>query len=205
MRKIWISMSILLAALAATAFIPSSRAAEEPSATKQPSAQDMMAMMAKLAATGREHEKLKALAGTFNSEVTAQMMPGMPSDPTKGVSKNEMIFGGKFLRSDYDGTFMGKPFKGMGLLGYDTVKKKYVSFWVDDMSTGMMMSEGTADESAKTITTTGQMDCPFDNTKHTMRQVITMTDDDHYTYEMYDAGPDGKENKMMTIKYTRMK
>ena len=32
-----------------------------------------------------------------------------------------------------------------------------------------------------------------------------MTDDDHYTYEMYDAGPDGKENKIMTIKYTRVK
>jgi hypothetical protein len=200
MRKIWVWMSIVVAALTASAFI---RAAEEQSAKKPPSGEDMMAMMAKVAAIGPEHDRLKTMAGTFNAEVTAQMMPGMPPQVSKGTVKNEMALGGKFLRSDYDGTFMGKPFKGMGLLGFDNVKKKYVSFWVDDMSTGMMMSEGTADESAKTITTSGQFDCPMDNTKHSMRQVITLTDDDHHTYEMYDTGPDGKENKMMTIKYTR--
>ena len=52
MRTMWITMSILVAALMATAFI---RAAEENAAAKKaPSAEDMMAMMAKLAATGPE-------------------------------------------------------------------------------------------------------------------------------------------------------
>jgi hypothetical protein len=61
------------------------------------------------------------------------------------------------------------------------------------------------DDSAKTLTFTCSFDCPADNQKHTARQVITMTDDDHHTYEMFDKGPDGKENKVLTIKYTRVK
>ena len=46
---------------------------------------------------------------------------------------------------------------------------------------------------------------PMDNTKKTMKQVVTMTDEDHHTFEMYDVAPDGKETKGLTIKYTRVK
>ena len=49
------------------------------------------------------------------------------------------------------------------------------------------------------------MDCPFKPSgKQTVKQVVTITDNDHHTYEMYDI-EGGKENKTMTIKYTREK
>jgi hypothetical protein len=38
-----------------------------------------------------------------------------------------------------------------------------------------------------------------------MRQVLTVVDNDHHTFESYDIYPDGKEWKGMTIKYTRAK
>ena len=33
-------------------------------------------------------------------------------------------------------------FKGTGIEGYDNGKKKFVGTWMDNMGTGIMMSEG---------------------------------------------------------------
>ena len=37
-------------------------------------------------------------------------------------------------------------------MGYDKLKEKYVNLWIDDMSTMVMIAEGTADSSGKVIT-----------------------------------------------------
>jgi hypothetical protein len=100
---------------------------------------------------------------------------------------------------------MGMPFHGGGLVGYDNVKKKYTMLWVDEMSTQMMIADGTLDESAKTITYGCQVDCPYDNSKKTFKTVITLTDEDHHNFDMYEIGASGKKTKVMGIKYTRVK
>ena len=38
-----------------------------------------------------------------------------------------------------------------------------------------------------------------------LRQTFKIVDDNNQVMEMYGAGPDGKEMKMMEIKYTRKK
>jgi hypothetical protein len=184
------------------------RAAEEgataASAKKAPSQEEAMAAMMKAAAPGPEHQKLKIMEGDFKAEVTA-MSPDGKEEKSTGTTHNEMILGGRYLKNEYSGTMMGTPFKGGGLMGYDNMKKKYVMVWVDEMSTQMMMSEGSLDESAKTITTTCAVDCPIDNTKKNIKQVFTLTDEDHHNFDLYEVGADGKETKMLTIKYTRTK
>jgi hypothetical protein len=189
--------------LVATGLIltPALRAAEE---KKQPSQEEMMAAMMKAAAPGPEHQKLKMMEGKFKADVTA-IMPDGKEEKSAGTINNEMILGGRYLKNDYSGTMMGQPFKGCGLIGYDNMKKKYTMLWVDEMSTQMMLSEGTLDESAKTITATCTVDCPMDNTKKTMKSVVTLTDEDHHSYEMYEVGADGKETRCLSIKYTREK
>jgi len=181
------------------------RAAEEAaSAKKAPSQEEMMAAMMKAATPGPEHAKLKSLEGNWTADVTA-MDPSGKEEKSTGTMKNEMILGGRYLKQDYSGTMMGMPFKGGGLVGYDNVKKKYTMLWVDEMSTQMMISEGTFDESAKTLTTTCSMVCPGDDAKKNFKQVVTMTDEDHHAYDMFEVMSDGKENKVLTIKYTRAK
>ena len=169
--------------------------------------EQMMAAMMKAAAVGPEHERLKAMDGKFDADVSAYEAPGAPPEKSKGVATNALVLGGRYLKSDYAGTIMGNmPFHGMGLFGYDNMKKKYVTLWVDEMSTQMMISEGTADAAGKVITVSGQYDSPMDNNaKHTMKQVWTIADNDHHTFEAWDIGPDGKEMKMLEIKYTRAK
>ena len=164
-----------------------------------------MAAMMKAATPGPEHQKLKMMEGKFTADVTATDPASGKEEKSTGSMTNTMILGGRYLKNDYAGSMMGMPFKGGGLLGYDNVKKKYTMLWVDEMSTQMMIADGTLDESAKTITYGCQVDCPLDNTKKTFKTVITLSDEDHHNFEMYEVGADGKETKVIAIKYTRVK
>ncbi|MBC7784516.1 MAG: DUF1579 domain-containing protein [Burkholderiales bacterium] len=164
-----------------------------------------MAEMMKLGAPGPEHATLKRLAGNFTAEVTMKMGADAPAMNSKGTLKAEMIFGGRYIKSDYTGDFMGQPFHGMSLVGYDNMKKKFISMWIDDMSTMAMMSEGTADASGK-VTYVGEAPCMMDGGKiKPYREVVTVTDDDHWSVEMFSKDASDKEFLGMSIKYTRVK
>jgi len=89
----------------------------------------------------------------------------------------------------------------MAVEGFDNVKKKFVSSWIDNMGTGIMNSEGTYDAGAKTMTYNGECEM-MPGTKTKIRQVIKLADKDHRTMEFYeDRG--GTEVKTMEISYTR--
>ncbi|MEA2734405.1 MAG: hypothetical protein QOE14_856 [Humisphaera sp.] len=174
---------------------------------KAPTPEEMMQIFVKYGTPGKEHEIFKSMVGKFDADVT-MAMPGAPApDKSKGVTTNELLFGGRYMHSDHAGTMMGQPFKGKGLLAYDKLKEKYVNLWIDDMSTMVMVAEGTADASGKVITTTSKCKDPMDGQEKTMRGVMTIVDNDHHTFEMFQLpGSSGEpESKCMTIKYTRAK
>ncbi len=98
---------------------------------------------------------------------------------------------------------MGKPFNGMSLTGYDNMKQKYIAVWVDDMSTGMVMTEGSAENNGKAITFMGKMNCPATGEKDMpIRHVLRIVSPNKHVFEMYDASK-GTEAKTMEITYTR--
>jgi hypothetical protein len=180
------------------------RSQDKPADKKQPSMEEMMAAWAKYGSPGKEHEILKTLEGKFDGDVEMSM-PGSPPEKSKGVSTNKLMFGGRYLHQEWTGTFMGKPFNGAGLWAFDKVKEKYISLWIDDMSTMVMTSEGTADSSGKVITVTSKCYDPISKEDKMMRSVLTVTDNDHHTYEAYQQESGGSETKCLTIKYTRAK
>src|SRR5439155_2660987 len=148
---------------------------------------------------GPEHAHLKTIEGTWDTLMT--MPDGKKS---KGQAIYKMECGGLWLTSEFKGEFEGADFQGRGLDGYDPAKKKYVSVWVDSMTTVPMFMEGTRDESTKTVTQTGESPGP-DGKPMKMKGVSKEIDNDYMTFELYVTGPDGKEAKMMTIAYTRRK
>ena len=160
--------------------------------------QAAMEQMAKLAQPGTEHAFLKTMEGTWKAVTKSWFAPGEPV-VTEGTSVNSMILGGRYLQSHYTGTMMGQPFEGWGLTGYDNGKKQYSSFWVDNASTAMMLSNGTM--SGKELTTKTIMDGP-DGKPTEFRMVTTIVDDKTHQFSMY-APMDGKEQKMMEITYSR--
>ena len=182
---------------------------EKSSADKAPAGADAMQKMmedwAKANQPGKEHELLKKLAGNWRVETSFQMMPGIPEMKSNGTDKSEMILADRYLKSDFSGDMMGHPFKGIAMMGYDTMKKKYVSLWIDEMTTGFMTSEGTFDSSGKVLTFTGESFCPTTNKVEPFRHVFTIESDDKHTFEGFGPGPDGKEFRMMRMVYTREK
>ena len=73
------------------------------------------------------------------------------------------------------------------------------------MGTGIMKLEGPWDEATKSITLTGKMIDPSAGTaKETdIKEIFKIIDDKTQVMEMYGPYYDGKEYKMMEIKYTR--
>jgi hypothetical protein len=144
---------------------------------------------------GPEHAYLKRMEGTWD---TTMSMAGQES---KGSAVFKMDLGGLWLASTFEGSVMGQKFTGRGYDTYDPAKKKFVSIWLDSMSTTPMMMEGTYDEAKKTLTMIG--DAPGMDGKMTKHKAVsTMPDDNTIKFAMYMG--DTKE-PAFTIVYKRKK
>ncbi len=182
--------------------------------TGQPNPAEMMNQMMDLAKLNENHKLLADLAGTWSYTVKMWMNPDPNAKPeeSKGTAVRKSMMNGRFFVMDVtgkmempgpDGKKKEMTFKGMGLEGYDNVKKKFIGTWMDNMSTGIMMSEGTYDPATKTFTYTGEYEAT-PGMKQKIREVMKIVDKDHHTFEWYeDRG--GQEAKTMEINYTRKK
>lgn len=162
---------------------------------------DMKAMMA-AAAPGETHKMLAKSAGNWTANVTMWMQPGAAPVTSTAQATNEMIMDGRYLRTTNKGTMMNMPFEGIGITGYDNVKKQFVNSWIDNMGTGIMTMTGQWDAANKSIVFNGTMADPVSGKDIAFREVWQFSDDDHQVMEMYyPIG--GKDFKTMEIKYTR--
>jgi hypothetical protein len=167
--------------------------------------QEMMEKWQKFSTPGEGHKALEPLVGTWDYTVTWWETPESQPQKSTGTSEVKWIMGGRFLEQTAKGTAMGQEFQGMGLMGYDNMKKEYSGIWIDNMGTGMMTSAGTYDPATKTFTERGSFSCPQEDGEKAFRGVTTIDGPDKYTYEMFAADKDGKEVRMMEIVYTRKK
>jgi hypothetical protein len=183
-------------------------------ASAQPDQAEMMKQMTELAKLNENHKLLASLAGTWSYTVKMWMNPDPNAKPqeSKGTSVTKSTMAGRFFVTEVtgkmempgpDGKMKDFTFKGMGTDGYDNVKKKFVGSWVDNMGTGIMMSEGDYDPATKTFTYTSEYEA-IPGMKQKIREVLKITDKDHHVFEWYeDRG--GQEAKTMEISYTRKK
>jgi len=168
--------------------------------------EEMMAAWAKYAQPGEPHKKLQAMAGSWNFTTRWWQDPSAAPTESKGTSEAQTILGGRFVQESVTGEMQGSPFHGIGITGYDNFKQKYVTMWMDEMSTTVMISYGTPDVSGKVITfegtyddlATGQKDKKF-------KSISRIVNDDKHIYESYEYGADGKEFKNFDVTYSRKK
>ena len=180
---------------------PASKASPKKTAKAPPDEKAQMEAMMKAGAPGEAHKKLEPMVGTFDAKVTMWMDPSKPPTESSGTSERKWVLGNRYVEEQFQGTFMDQPFTGIGYTGYDNVGKRYVSVWMDSMSTGMMMTKGTG--AGKTISETGSMLDPMTGKPSNLKTKFTMTDDDHHVFEMWGPARDGKMYKMMEITYSR--
>ena len=172
---------------------------------KQPDQMDMQAMMdtyKKLAIPGEPHKQLASLAGSWTTKTKEWMDPSKPPMESTGTCEEKVLLDGRFLQQECTGEMMGKPYRGIGVLGYDNLTKKYVTTWMSSMGTGIMFMDGTATADGKTITLHGSHPDPMGgDMKH--QAVWKLVDANTQTFEMYGAHGNDKDMKMMEITYTR--
>lgn len=146
---------------------------------------------------GPEHEVLKKFEGQWDAIVK---FGGMEM---KGSSDNKVGLGGFWLQSNFKSQFGTEPFEGRGVMGYDPVKKKYVSTWIDSMTPTMTISEGTFDKVGKVYTELGEGVGP-EMKLQKMKSVHEFKDQDNMVLTMYNI-VDGKDQLLMEIIYKRKK
>ena len=159
-----------------------------------PNAEEMKAKMKAYSTPGENHRALDALVGNWDADVKMWQDPAAQPEVSKGTNEARWILDGRFLEQRFTGQFMGEPFEGTGLIGYDNIKQQYQSVWIDSMGTGMMKAEGTYDPAMKTLTETGSHSCPITpGGERTFRSVTKFVDPNTIQLEFYGPGPDGKE------------
>jgi uncharacterized protein DUF1579 len=153
-----------------------------------------------------EHKVLESLVGTFDADVKVYFPDPTKPHSSKGIMTRKMILGGNFLQESFVGEFFDQKFAGLGIVGFDSVKKKYTTTWCDSMSPTMMIMEGTYDADKKTLTNVGEDVEPNTKKKMKARDVLKILSADSQSFEMFRL-PEGEktELKVMEITYTRRK
>jgi hypothetical protein len=144
---------------------------------------------------GPEHQVLKKMEGTWDTTMKFGDMD------VKGTIKYKMDLGGLWLFGSMESQLFGQKFTGRSLDGYDLNKKKYVNVWVDSMSTGPIMMEGTYNKDKMTMTMSGEGP-GMDGKPTKYKSTTKMQDDDTMVLTMYIA--DGKD-PAFTVTYKRKK
>ena len=189
-----------------------STAAQPATATGQPNPQEMMKQMMEMSKLNENHKLLADMNGNWNYAIKMWMSPDPNAKPqeSKGTANRKSVMGGRYVvmdvtgkmqMPDQNGKMQDMQFKGMGVEGYDNVKQKFVSSWIDNMGTGIQFSDGTYDPATKTLTYTSEMEM-MPGMKTPVREVLKMTDKDHMLLEWYE-NRGGQEKKTMEIAYTR--
>jgi hypothetical protein len=172
---------------------------------RQEGKMDMLTMMEvykKVATPGAPHKMLAKLAGTWTTRTRAWMEPDKPPMEGTGACEQKMLLDGRYLQQEYASEMMGSPFSGINLIGYDNHTRKYMSTWIDSMSTGIYYFEGTAGADGRTITQESSYDDPVRGPM-VWRSVTRIVDDNTLEYEMVLIPKGGKEEKMMEMTVTR--
>lgn len=182
----------------------------KPEAAQAPkmSAEEQRIMDAWMAAgkPAAEHQQLESLVGTWSAATTMWMSADAPPQQGKGTEVSESVYGGRYVRSTFDGDWNGEKFEGTALTGYDNARKKHFVSWHDSMSTSLYTAYGDYDAATKTYTFHGEVADPaFPGTMTKVRQLIRIASNDEHTMSWFETRGSAAELKTMEIVYTRVK
>ncbi len=207
MKRMSMLSTVLVLALAVLIAGASLAQEKKKSAKKMPSQEEMMKRWQESMTPGDGQKKLEAMVGAWDAEVK-MWMSGPTGEPTisKGTSQNKLVLGGRYVEQDFTGEMMGQPFNGLGYTGYDNFNKKYVAFWIDNMSTGMSTMDGHLEKDGMTYLMWGKMDDPMTGQKgKKIKYVTKVVGNDTMVFETYDIATYGDKKPTMQITYTRKK
>jgi Protein of unknown function (DUF1579) len=151
---------------------------------------------------GPQHEALASRAGSWSVEGKMWMAPGADPMPMKATARTEVLLGGRYIIEEFKSDFMGMPFEGRLIQGFDNLSQEYWSLWTDSMSTGCYISRGT-ETSPGHVEFRGTATDILTPNGRPSRMTTTDNGDGSYTMKMFDTREDGGEFQSMELRYTR--
>lgn len=180
-------------------------AAQEGVAPVRDAEADAEALAAYLVAAnpGEEHERLASLEGTW--VVTGKFWPEPGAEPITATHSSvmRMALGRRYLIEELDGDLWGEEFRGMGITAYDNIEEKYITTWIDNLSTGILILSGRYDQNRDAVVMTGDYTDPVTEQKRFLKSVERVTEDGTRVYEHWEVSDDGSEFKVMELTYRR--
>jgi hypothetical protein len=151
------------------------------------------------------HKHLEFFVGTWKGDVKMWMEPNGKPMETVQTAEGKLIMGGRYLEAHIKGKYQDMPFEGRQLVGYDNMKKEFLTHWIDNMGTGFYPSSGSLDKTGKTRSESGVWVCPITGSDLNVRIITRILDKDKFSMEMYTSGGivGDKEFKNMEAVYTR--
>ncbi|MGC4059215.1 MAG: DUF1579 family protein [Chitinophagaceae bacterium] len=110
---------------------------------------------------------------------------------------------GRFLVSEIRGMSGNMMYEAQSVMGYNATTQKFERLWFDNLSSGMLLLEGTYDDASKKINFTGATTDPRTHERIPMRQVLHLADPAKIVLEVFLQFKEGKEFKSMEINYNR--
>lgn len=151
---------------------------------------------------GAQHAWLAKEVGSWDVTYKTWMKPGDAPVDAVGQATFTALFDGRYITEKFTSEIAGKPFEGIGTMGYDSVAQYFVNTWYDTMGTGIFSGTGTASADDQEVTFRGSMWCREQNEQMQVRHVRTHESDDRFTLVMYNE-IHGEEHKAMEVIYTR--
>jgi hypothetical protein len=151
------------------------------------------------------HKMLKTYDGEWTEEVTMWMSPDEAPSTFKIDCSIEMALEGRYQVSKHKGEMLDFYYEGLTYLGYNTISETFSLSGFNNMGTGVLTLHGTWKTPSKVIELKGTTISPDNKKVITVRQVITFTDNDHFTIESYDSKGGKDERKSFVYKFTRKK
>ena len=153
------------------------------------------------ATAGPEHDRLTAMCGTWDVEMTFWLQPGRPGITTRGTSTIRPLLNGLFVEETIEGTLNGAPFTTLSWTGFNTSTRQYEATRIASTNTMRVAETGGYDEAAKQFELKAEY--PVAGDVWHQRTVIQSISADTMMATSYLSFGTVPEWKGVEIKYTR--
>jgi len=148
-----------------------------------------------------DHERLTAMCGTWDVEMTFFFKPGGPGVAAQGTSTIRPLFGGLFVEEKIEGTLNGAPFTTLAWTGFNTDTHRYEATRIASTNTIRIAETGDFDEKTRQFEL--RADYPLAGDTWHQRTVIQPSSADAMIATSYLSFGKVPEWKAVEIKYKR--